>query len=114
MKNKFLKLIALALSIVTIMCCAITAVTCSAAVVTDGTAFYALGDANKDKSVNILDFICIKRYLAEEEVNMLAAAIDFDSDGEVSASDVISIKKHLLGINDSFDIDDSAWDTDIK
>lgn len=114
MKNKLLKLSALALSIVAIMCCAMTTVTCSAAVVTDGAEFYNIGDANKDEDINILDFICINRYLVDQDYNMLVAAVDFNSDGKVTSADLIPMKKQLLGIEKGFAIDDSAWDTNIK
>jgi len=111
MKNKLSKLMALVLCVVLICCGA--ALTCSAAVVTDGTAFYELGDANKDKDVDILDFIRVKRYLGGTQSDILVAAGDLDGNGEVTADDLTSLTKHLLGIED-INIDSDLWATDIK
>lgn len=87
--------------------------TCSAAVVTDGTAFYELGDANKDKDVDILDFIRVKRYLGGSQNEILVAAGDLYGNGEVTAEDLTSLTKHLLGVN-GINIDSNLWEDDIK
>ncbi len=110
MKNKLSKLMAVVLC-VALICCG--ALTCSAAVVTDGTAFYELGDANKDKDVDILDFIRVKRYLGGTQSDILVAAGDLDSNGEVTADDLTSLTKYLLGVED-FNINGDLWATDIK
>lgn len=111
MKNNVSKLMALILCIALLLCG--VSLTCSAAVVTDGTAFYELGDANKDNDVDIRDLVCIKRYLHADKNEILVAAGDLDSDGEVTADDLTSIRKYLLGVED-INIDNDLWDNDIK
>ena len=111
MKNKASKLMALILCITLIFCG--VSLTCSAAVVTDGTAFYELGDANKDKDVDILDFIRVKRYLGGSQNEILVAAGDLDGNGEVTAEDLTSLTKQLLGVN-GINIDSNLWEDDIK
>lgn len=111
MKNKVSKLMALILCIALILCG--VSLTCSAAVVTDGTAFYELGDANKDKDIDIRDLVCVKRYLHENQNQILVAAGDLDGNGDLTADDLTSLRKYLLGVED-INIDNTLWDSDIK
>lgn len=86
---------------------------CSAAVVTDGTNFYNLGDANKDNSIDIRDLIRIKKNLATG-CDLLKVAADINGNGEIDASDLTAVKKYLIGIEDALEPDSSLWNTEIR
>ena len=55
---------------------------CSAAVVTDGEKFYVLGDANGDGIMDIRDLVRVKRYIADNSVEIVNVAADIDGDGK--------------------------------
>ena len=80
---------------------------CSAAVVTDGTDFYNLGDANKDNRIDMRDLIRIKKNLATGCDLLKVAA-------EIDASDLTAVKKYLIGIEDALEPDSSLWNTEIR
>lgn len=88
------------------------ALSCSAAVVSDGTAIYALGDTNRDKAIDIRDFVRIKRFLAGN-AELLTAAADVNGDGSVTAEDMTQISKYLLGM-DSFAVNSALWSSEIR
>ena len=109
MKFKCLKLLACTLLSVCLFTC-FGATNCFAAVVTDGSSFYELGDVNKDKIVNIIDLVRLKKYLASQS-ELLKSAADINSDGKIDASDLLLLKKNMLGIEYSTDFD---WNAEIK
>lgn len=84
----------------------------SASVVTDGSHFYRLGDANCDNAVDIRDIVCVKRLLAGMDT-LLEPAADADSDGVVTAADLSIIKKNLLGI-EPLQPDPAHWSEEIR
>lgn len=57
------------------------------------------GDCNSDSSVNILDLVRAKKYLADLTYDIELVNIDYDNDGFVDTTDLTSLKKQLLGIN---------------
>ena len=83
--------------------------TCSAdVVVTDGSDFYKLGDCNSDESINIIDLVRMKKYLAgiTEDINM---ASDINGDGKIDTEDLTMMRKNLLGTLNTFTTGGSSW-----
>lgn len=78
-------------------------VPCSAAVVTDGENFYILGDANNDSKIDLRDLVRIKRYIADNSMEIVTVAADFDANGTLNAMDLTECRNNLLenGINTS-------------
>ena len=68
---------------------------CSAAVVTDGEKFYVLGDANGDGTMDIRDLVRVKRYIADNSVEIVNVAADIDGDGKVSMKDWNRVYAHI-------------------
>ena len=54
------------------------------------------GDANRDSNVNILDFIRVNKIASGDGKYYVAA--DYDENGSITASDLIYLKKQLLGV----------------
>ena len=52
------------------------------------------GDFNNDGSVNILDLIILKKYMANETGDL---KFDLDGDDLIDAKDIAALRKHLLG-----------------
>lgn len=110
MKKKSKRTVAVVMAVLTMFGCAFS---CSAAVVTDGTSFYSLGDVNKDNSIDIKDLVRIKKNLATG-YELLTAAADIDGNGKVDASDLTAVRKYLIGVNNALEPNDSLWNTEIK
>lgn len=78
----------------------------SAAVITDGTAYYTAGDANGDGLVDIRDLVRLKKCILSRK---LSPATDFSADRAVpDAEDLAILKKILLGV------DNSLWSENFK
>ena len=56
------------------------------------------GDVNNDGNVNILDLIRLKKYEAADRDNTGFDEIDVNADNMWDANDLISLRKHLLGV----------------
>jgi len=54
------------------------------------------GDANGDGAVNILDFIRLKKYLADNDYTLIEVAVDLNDDDLINADDLIELCKLLL------------------
>ncbi len=52
---------------------------------------------NEDDNIDILDFIRLKKHMVDSNVT-LAGDADFDGDGRVESSDVIIMRKYILGV----------------
>lgn len=65
--------------------------------------YYALGDANKDGRINIKDLLRVKRYISNSVSDIDLTAVNFDRDVNynVSAGDLVSMKKMLLQMGDA-------------
>ncbi|MBR4072495.1 MAG: hypothetical protein IKK24_01015, partial [Clostridia bacterium] len=71
----------------------------------DGTQFTpvveyvdAYGSVDSDDAINILDFIRLKKYAANNNsIEINAAYADINGDGEIEAIDITKLKKYLLG-----------------
>lgn len=57
---------------------------------------FILGDANKDKNVDALDYAAIKSYLLTGTTSIDMKAADMNQDGTVDALDIAAIKIYLL------------------
>lgn len=72
------------------------------------------GDANADKTVDIRDLVCVKKYTADktEPIYYAAAKIDKNTD-ELGASDIAALRKKLLeapaGNVEIFSYDSNQW-----
>ena len=84
-------------------------VPCSAAVVTDGENFYTLGDANNDGVMDVRDLVRIKRYIADNSVEIIIIAADIDADGELNAIDLTICRKGLLEADETFTTGGNYW-----
>jgi hypothetical protein len=74
---------------------------CSAAVITDGSNFYVVGDANNDGEFDARDLVRLKK-ISVGLINEMAIAADFNGDGVIDATDIASARTLLLG-NDKSD-----------
>mgnify|MGYP004589602187 FL=1 len=59
--------------------------------------YYIGGDVNNDKSVDIIDLVRYKKYLAKTAEVKVSAA-DLNKDGTVDTGDMTMLKKYILGI----------------
>lgn len=82
---------------------------CSAAVVTDGEKFYVLGDANGDGTMDIRDLVRVKRYIADNSVEIVNVAADIDGDGKVNANDLTCYVKGFLNSDETFTTGGNYW-----
>ena len=82
---------------------------CSAAVVTDGEKFYVLGDANGDGTMDIRDLVRVKRYIADNSVEIVNVAADIDGDGKVNANDLTCYVKGFLNSDEPFTTGGNYW-----
>ena len=67
----------------------------------DGTPVaYSYGDANADGRIDVRDLVKMKKYTADKTIPIYLAAANLKkaSDPEVKASDLILMKKMLLGV----------------
>jgi len=55
-----------------------------------------IGDANSDGEANILDFIKVKKHLADKSVSLKVISVDYNGSQSVEAVDLISLTKQLL------------------
>ena len=85
------------------------ALPCSAAVVTDGENFYTFGDANNDGVTDIRDLVRIKRYIADDSLEIITVAADIDADGKINAADLAMLRKGLLEADETFTTGGSHW-----
>lgn len=76
---------------------------CSAAFTASAATLY--GDANADNTVDVRDVVRMKRHMADSSIEINIEAIDDDESGTVSASDVVKLRKVLLG--------DAAYDISV-
>lgn len=106
--KKLVKIMASLVAVITVLGCAFT---CSAAVVTNGSEFYDLGDANMDHVVDIRDLVRMKKYSVNNDTKALFVS-DIDGDGTVSATDLTLLKKYFL--IDVLEPDNSIWNSEIK
>ena len=56
---------------------------------------YTTGDANGDGVINILDFVYLKKTVAEVTDKKIPAC-DFNHDGKLDGNDLINMRKKLL------------------
>lgn len=56
------------------------------------------GDANADSRVDIKDLVRVKKYLADENTPINLEAVDDDENGKIESSDLIKLRKVLLGV----------------
>lgn len=110
MKRKWIKTITSLAAALMMLGCAFS---CSAAVVTDGTNFYSLGDVNTDNRVDIRDLVRMKKHLATG-YKLLEAAADIDSNGEIDAADLAAVRKYLIGFAGALEPNNSLWNTEIR
>ena len=82
---------------------------CSAAVVTDWEKFYVLGDANGDGTMDIRDLVRVKRYIADNSVEIVNVAADIDGDGKVNANDLTCYVKGFLNSDETFTTGGNYW-----
>lgn len=82
---------------------------CSAAVVTDGEKLYVLGDANGDGTMDIRDLVRVKRYIADNSVEIVNVAADIDGDGKVNANDLTCYVKGFLNSDETFTTGGNYW-----
>ena len=71
-----------------------------------GAASYALtvvtsdiikGDINDDREVNILDFICLKKFFADPLNNVVPSeCLDISDDGRINSEDLAALRENLL------------------
>jgi len=54
------------------------------------------GDTNFDGNINVIDLVAIKKKTIE--LNYYAENYDFNSDGKLNAQDLLTARKHILGI----------------
>lgn len=60
-----------------------------------------IGDINDDESINIIDFIRLKKVFAKVEgVTAPVSVCDVNADGEVLIDDVSTMRKYLLGVDE--------------
>lgn len=110
MMKKLVKIMASLVAVITVLGCAFT---CSAAVVTDGSKFYDLGDANMDHVVDIRDLVRMKKYSVKMDNKALFVS-DIDGDGNVASTDLTLLKKYFLEVIDVLEPDNSIWNSEIK
>ena len=110
MMKKLVKIIASLVAVITVLGCAFT---CSAAVVTNGSEFYDLGDANMDGVVDIRDLIRMKKYIVETDKTALFVS-DIDGDGSVASTDLTLLRKYFMEGIDVLEPDNSIWNSEIK
>ena len=108
MKKSGIKLLAVTMAAVAML----GTMNISAAVVTDGTNFYKLGDSNCDQTVDIRDIIRMKRFLLST-ATILEPAANIDGDGAVTTNDIVMVKKYLLGKGDN-EPDSALWSAEIR
>lgn len=56
------------------------------------------GDVNGDGSVNIIDLVRMKKYLAQITSEIVTDNADMDSDGAVENEDMVLLRKTLIGL----------------
>ena len=110
MMKKLVKIIASLVAGITVLGCAFT---CSAAVVTNGSEFYDLGDANMDGVVDIRDLIRMKKYIVKIDKTALFVS-DIDGDGSVASTDLTLLRKYFMEGIDVLEPDNSIWNSEIK
>lgn len=55
-----------------------------------------IGDATGDRNVNILDLVRMKKYHADNTVEVSYNSLDVNGDGEISALDIAALRRQLL------------------
>lgn len=64
-------------------------------------ALWKYGHTNNDNAVNILDFIAMSRYVAgDSDSKLYLKSGDFDGSGDISAKDILVMKRYLLGVGE--------------
>lgn len=96
MKKGILKFLSLMITVITVF--SLMTFNISAAVITDGTKYYMLGDANEDGVVDARDLVRLKKLSVSDELKN-APAGDFDSDGKISSYDLTILRQILLDYN---------------
>ena len=66
-------------------------------------ALYALGDANRDGSVNAADAVTLQQYLLTE-VTDISLSADMDGNGRLNAADLTLLKRNLMTVRDEPEI----------
>lgn len=85
---------------------------CSAAVVTDGSNFYPLGDTNKDSKVNIVDILRYKKVFAEVIVpDFFENGADVNFDRSIDTTDLTKVAHYIIGTEQ---MASGTWNTEIK
>ncbi|MGN0115106.1 MAG: leucine-rich repeat protein [Acutalibacteraceae bacterium] len=59
------------------------------------TTAYDYGDANNDGSINMLDVLLIRKYIAKQPVTVDLVAADVTDDGVINMLDVLLIRKYI-------------------
>ena len=54
-----------------------------------------MGNVNRDKKVNLLDLIELRKYLAKWNVDIDKSVADCNSDNRIDIQDLIMLRKHL-------------------
>lgn len=55
-----------------------------------------LGDCNGDNSVNIIDLVALKKYLANNDYTINRVGADVNQDGDITAPDLVALRRLLL------------------
>ena len=82
------------LALLITVCGAGTVCNAESMILEDGRTL-VLCDANKDKNVDILDLVRIKKHLSDSSVEISVAA-DVDQDGKITSVDLAELRKILL------------------
>lgn len=59
-----------------------------------------VGDANNDGKINVLDLLCLRKYIAKCSVTVNQTNADLNFDNNINLLDVITMRKGLIGIID--------------
>lgn len=112
MKMKVLKAIAFLAAMLIVLGCGFS---CMAAVVTDGSKFYNLGDANMDGKIDIRDLVRMRKIADSASVSEYSiVSSDINGDGTVAANDMVTLSLYLLEKTKNLEPDTSVWNTEIR
>lgn len=82
---------------------------CAAVNVSDGGKVYPFGDANGDGRIDIIDFVRMKKHIADGNIDILRVAADINGDNSVDATDLTEFRRYMLGIASAVDNGGDFW-----